>query len=178
FGGRKWPGAVLRLGMLMTHYREPIDFSLRKLEEANQAWLRWGRIRRQAGDTKLVPDPKPAPAIERLLFDDLNTAGAINSMQALARAAESGDQYAADALIASAAFLGIELRDAVVATQIPEEQEVLIMNAVASRLALIRERNWPEADRIRDELLRQGIQLKDGKDPATGERVTTWEVKR
>ncbi len=34
------------------------------------------------------------------------------------------------------------------------------------------------ADRIRDELLAQGIQLKDGKDPETGERVTTWEVKR
>jgi cysteinyl-tRNA synthetase len=31
---------------------------------------------------------------------------------------------------------------------------------------------------MRDELLAQGIQLKDGKDPATGERVTTWEVKR
>jgi cysteinyl-tRNA synthetase len=27
FGGRKWPGEVLRLAMLMTHYREPIDFS-------------------------------------------------------------------------------------------------------------------------------------------------------
>jgi cysteinyl-tRNA synthetase len=26
--------------------------------------------------------------------------------------------------------------------------------------------------------LEQGIQLKDGKDPVTGERVTTWEVKR
>ena len=34
FGGRKWPGEVLRLAMLMTHYREPIDFSVRKLEEA------------------------------------------------------------------------------------------------------------------------------------------------
>ena len=28
------------------------------------------------------------------------------------------------------------------------------------------------------DLLAQGIQLKDGKDPATGERITTWEVKR
>ena len=35
FGGRKWPGEVLRLAMLMTHYREPIDFSVRKLEEAS-----------------------------------------------------------------------------------------------------------------------------------------------
>ena len=40
------------------------------------------------------------------------------------------------------------------------------------------DKNWAEADRIRDELLAQGIQLKDGKDPVTGERVTTWEVKR
>jgi cysteinyl-tRNA synthetase len=60
--------------------------------------------------------------------------------------------------------------DAVVANKI----EV----AIATRLDFIREKNWAEADRIRDELLAQGIQLKDGKDPVTGERVTTWEVRR
>jgi cysteinyl-tRNA synthetase len=49
---------------------------------------------------------------------------------------------------------------------------------IEARLAFIREKNWAEADKIRDELLAQGIQLKDGKDPATGERITTWEVKR
>ena len=49
---------------------------------------------------------------------------------------------------------------------------------VDRRLAFIREKNWAEADKIRDELLAQGIQLKDGKDPVSGERVTTWEVKR
>ncbi len=40
------------------------------------------------------------------------------------------------------------------------------------------DKNWAEADRIRDELLEQGIQLKDGKNPETGKRITTWEVKR
>jgi len=49
---------------------------------------------------------------------------------------------------------------------------------IAERLAFINAKNWVEADRIRDSLLAQNIQLKDGKDPATGERVTTWEVKR
>ncbi len=48
FGGRKWPGEVLRLAMLMTHYREPIDFSVRRLEEAETILERFGRIRQDA----------------------------------------------------------------------------------------------------------------------------------
>ena len=34
FGGRKWSGEVLRLAMLRTHYRQPIDWTVRGLEEA------------------------------------------------------------------------------------------------------------------------------------------------
>ncbi|TIL79275.1 MAG: cysteine--tRNA ligase, partial [Mesorhizobium sp.] len=56
--------------------------------------------------------------------------------------------------------------------------EDAIAKAIARRLELIAAKNWTQADRIRDELLAQGVQLKDGKDPVTGERVTTWEVKR
>jgi cysteinyl-tRNA synthetase len=46
------------------------------------------------------------------------------------------------------------------------------------RLEMLKAKNFAEADRIRDDLLARGIQLKDGKDAATGERVTIWEVKR
>jgi len=49
---------------------------------------------------------------------------------------------------------------------------------LAERTAARAAKDWAEADRIRDELLVQGIQLKDGKDASTGERITTWEVKR
>jgi cysteinyl-tRNA synthetase len=49
---------------------------------------------------------------------------------------------------------------------------------VEMRLELLKAKNFAEADRIRDELAGKGVQLKDGKDPATGERVTTWEMKR
>ena len=45
FGGRKWPGEVLRLAMLMTHYREPIDFSVRRLEEAEKFVEKFGNDR-------------------------------------------------------------------------------------------------------------------------------------
>jgi len=46
------------------------------------------------------------------------------------------------------------------------------------RLEMLKAKNFAEADKIRDDLLTKGIQLKDGKDPVSGERVTTWEVRR
>jgi len=49
---------------------------------------------------------------------------------------------------------------------------------ISERLSFLNAKNFAEADRIRDELASQGIQLKDSKHPETGERVTTWEVKR
>ena len=52
--------------------------------------------------------------------------------------------------------------------------EPLIAARSASRAA----KDFKESDRIRDELAKMGIALKDSKDPATGEIITTWEVAR
>lgn len=41
FGGRSWPGAVLRLAMLKTHYRQPIDWTVRSLHEAFSELRNW-----------------------------------------------------------------------------------------------------------------------------------------
>ena len=51
-----------------------------------------------------------------------------------------------------------------------------IEEKIKQRLVLIADKNWAEADKIRDVLLAKGVQLKDGKHPETGERVTTWEM--
>ncbi|RWC94252.1 MAG: cysteine--tRNA ligase [Mesorhizobium sp.] len=165
FGGRKWPGEVLRLAMLMTHYREPIDFSVRKLEEAENTLRKWKR----ASDLAPAAGQLPA-AVVAALSDDLATYAAFQQLTQLAGEAAEGNDAAAS-LKAALAFLGFDVGTA-------EVDEAAIAKAIAKRLALIAEKNWPEADRIRDELLVQGVQLKDGKDPATGERVTTWEMKR
>ena len=53
-----------------------------------------------------------------------------------------------------------------------------IATLIEARNAARKARDFKEADRIRDELAAMGIQLKDAKDPATGEIKTTWEVKR
>ncbi len=49
---------------------------------------------------------------------------------------------------------------------------------ITQRLTLLADKKFAEADKIRDDLLAQGIQLKDSKDSETGERITNWEVKR
>ncbi|MGN6534892.1 MAG: cysteine--tRNA ligase [Mesorhizobium sp.] len=166
FGGRKWPGEVLRLAMLMTHYREPIDFSVRKLEEAENTLRKWKRAADLAdGREATVP-----AAVLEALSDDLATYTAFQALTLLA--GEAGeDAAAASAVKAALAFLGFE-------TEVAEVDGNAVAAAIARRLAVIAAKDWAEADRIRDELLAKGIQLKDGKDPATGERITTWEVKR
>ncbi|PRD45879.1 cysteine--tRNA ligase [Phyllobacterium phragmitis] len=183
FGGRKWPGEVLRLAMLMTHYREPIDFSVRKLEEAERILLRFFRkikafdlammSRDQDEGALASPDAKRPPStVADALLDDLNTVSAVKAIHDLR----------ADADVDGALqLLGINWRSYLQTVtewskHSPELPE--IEASIEARLSFISEKNFAEADRIRDELLKQGIQLKDGKDPATGERVTTWEVKR
>ena len=65
FGGRKWPGEVLRLAMLKTHYRQPIDWTVKALEEAEDL--------RSGSDYKLVSADRPmSPRVapEVLVLDD------------------------------------------------------------------------------------------------------------
>lgn len=166
FGGRKWPGEVLRLAMLMTHYREPIDFSVRKLEEAENTLRKWKR----AADLAPAAAQQLPAAMVDALSDDLATYAAFQVLTQLAGEAAEGNDAAAS-LKAALLFLGFDVGAAKV-----DEGE--IAKAIDRRLELIAAKNWTEADRIRDELLAQGVQLKDGKDPVTGERITTWEVKR
>ena len=184
FGGRKWPGEVLRLAMLMTHYREPIDFSVKRLEEAENILRRWARIQKTQSErdwnelNNALSNPVPADTVMTLLADDLNTAAAIQALQTMAKAAEAGTDDGALRLLGTVAFLGVDLAKATAELSAPQIEDALINDTIQERLAFIAAKNWAEADRIRDELLDKGIQLKDGKDPETGERVTSWEVRR
>jgi cysteinyl-tRNA synthetase len=175
FGGRKWPGEVLRLAMLMTHYREPIDFSVRRLEEAEKLLDRWL-------DATFFKEPSGDEFISRdvieALSDDLSFWDVVQFFHKLRSSSHEKDWRT---LEASLRLLGLFpdyetwMRNRLNFHPISKAQ---IDDKINERLALLAAKNFAEADRIRDELLEQGIQLKDSKDPATGERVTTWEVKR
>ncbi|MBB3425289.1 cysteinyl-tRNA synthetase [Rhizobium sp. BK312] len=164
-GGRTWPGEVLRLAMLMTHYREPIDFSVKRLEEAERLIAKW-----PAAD---VSGAAPDETVLAALGDDLNTVAAIQALHALAQAANA-DARLLSVFAASADLLGLLPKKA----EIDEAVAAEIDAKVRQRLELLKVKNFAEADKLREELTTRGVQLKDGKDAATGERITTWEIKR
>jgi cysteinyl-tRNA synthetase len=177
FGSNVWHGSVLRFAMLTTHYRQPIDFTAERLVEARKQLADW--IDLVAG---LDESDEPPAELVAVLADDLNFSEAKALMAGWAR--QKGDRDSATKLSRAMRFLGLwagEASEEIYSygreiSDVPAETEILAF--IAARLDARRAKNFAEADRIRTELDGMGILLKDAKDPATGEIVTTWEVKR
>lgn len=177
FGGRKWPGEVLRLAMLMTHYREPIDFTVKRLEEA---WLILKRWNLAAEEQEAHADGLPDAAVVVALADDLDSSAIVGRLHEMARQHDD-----VGTLSATLQLLGLHWPEWKKADQ-QAAAAILASNAVteadidariAARLAALNAKNFADADRIRNELAEQGIALMDYKDEA-GQRATKWEVKR
>src|SRR5262245_9491658 len=71
FGGQKWHGRALRLAMLMTHYRQPLDWTADRLFEARSSVYDWNMLCHGVPGTTEIPQEIFAP-----LCDDLNTPAA------------------------------------------------------------------------------------------------------
>jgi cysteinyl-tRNA synthetase len=170
FGGRSWPGEVLRLAMLMTHYREPIDFTVKRVEEAEDKLRSWQRTASSAKGTG-APD---ASVIEALA-DDLNFHRASVAMDVIARKANRGVETAVECLAATLEFFGFS-KDGLLSDALVFDHS-RVEDAVQARLAALNAKDFAKADEIRSALLAEGIQLMDSKNDA-GERVTKWEIKR
>jgi cysteinyl-tRNA synthetase len=178
---RDWPGEVLRLAMLRTHYRQPIDWTVKALEESRKLLDRWyaaaGDSQPWAGDNPLIE-----PVLEPLL-DDLNTPLAITATHHLADEA-SDDHEGEDRSRFRAALhlLGLlQASESEWRAWRPagiEIDESKVAQLIAARSAARGSRNFAEADRLRGQLESLGVQLKDSRDATTGELITTWELRR
>ena len=159
-----WPGEVVRLNMLRSHYRQPIDWTVKGLEESWKALASWTSVPEFSGSH----DEKIAPAVFDALADDLNTPMMVAALHVM-----HGKEEGA-ALAATLRALGFKNK--------PESKKTvdtaIVQSLIAQRLEARREKNFKESDRIRDELAGMGVTLKDAKDAKTGEMTTTWEVAR
>jgi cysteinyl-tRNA synthetase len=163
YGGRSWNGGILRLAMLMTSYREPLDFTARRLLEAENLIGSWPLVER----TGSSPDPE----IVGHLSDDLDTVGAIKALHALAHKAGKSDA-ALEAFSASASLVGLGRP----APRLSQEQRHDIEQLVEERAAFVRAGDWASADALRASLTEIGVAVSDYRDPSTGERRSKWRI--
>lgn len=183
FGGHAWAGEVLRLAMLRTHYRQPIDWTVRALEDAMQTLKNWANVLEQNQTSFDSGGALPEDFLSALT-DDLNTPMAIAEMHKLAEAGRRGHVNSAQELHRAGKFLGVVSHALMssadlasigqVATELlPTQSREEVKLKLDARKAARKAKNFKEADRIRDELKTMGIELEDKKDG-----TTVWKVKR
>jgi len=150
-----WPGDVLRLNMLRSHYRQPMDWTVHGMKES------WGMLERWYDEAEPIASRRIGDAFLAALCDDLNTPQAIAELH----------KGSVEELSGGLSLLGFS----VVSERIEAKSSVdagEIVRDIEARNAARKARDFREADRIRDALLAKGIVLKDGPDG------TTWEVKK
>jgi cysteinyl-tRNA synthetase len=181
FGGRKWPGEVLRLAMLRTHYRQPIDFTVKALDEAARTLDKWYQVVDvELPDTEDEREKEDREFVETL-DDDMNTPQALSRLHAIyseIKGPLSGfpQIQRKRSFKRSGQLLGLfqTTKDDWFAPKLaPSELETYVEAQIRERDQARLGKNWAESDRIRDELAAKGVVLKDNKDGKT-----TWEVKR
>jgi cysteinyl-tRNA synthetase len=170
-----WPGEVLRLNMLRTHYRSPIDWTLKGLEESARTLDDWYAVARD------LPGERVAGSVIEALTDDLNTPQMIAALHSLRNLAQDGDELLRDEFAASLrmlGFLSVTGAEWQARKQAARGIDASHVDAlIAERTAARARKDFKESDRIRDELAAMGVAIKDGKD-ADGKPVTTWEIVR
>jgi cysteinyl-tRNA synthetase len=179
-----WPGEVVRLNMLKTHYRQPIDWTVAGLEESRNILEGWAYTLKDFAQPMDRGLKAPTEVVEAL-SDDLNISGALAAMHGFAKGARAGNQRDATHLFNAVDLLGVDrsqwhLKDDEMRfrTTTDDAFNAKINALIESRKDARTAKNFAESDRIRDELVAMGIQIMDAKDPVTGELTTTWEVKR
>jgi cysteinyl-tRNA synthetase len=184
-GAMPWSGDVIRFAMLMTHYRQPIDWTPTRLAAAwynLETFMSLGKARlgfNESTDIAADRQINTAQVSKNLLgflLEDLNTPAAIqahlSSLVDEARKDDDAGVAAARQILVDCLFLGIDpFRSLRNEWQQQDGEE--IEKQIERRKSARARKDWKESDRIRDELAKVGVELEDHKDG-----TTTWKLKR
>ncbi len=176
-------GEVIRLGLLATHYRQPMDWTADVLKEARKKLDRIYGVLRESGVTENKQPSsklKPPEAVVRALEDDVNTPLALTELLAITRDANRTTNLKqrrrkAELLRAGAWLLGIGQRDFRswfgTSNRLGGLDEAAIVAMVKEREVARSARNYAEADRIREQLVEHGVIIEDSPQGVRWRRV-------
>ncbi len=164
-----WPGEALRFALLTAQYRQPLDFTFDLLKQAKASLDRFYNALAQSAEPAAGPVPDDVLAA---LNDDLNSPQAIFIMHSLADGVFRGEKGAGAALRGAGAVMGLLQSSAKEWFQSGDDDEAgEIEDLIAQRLAARANKDFAEADRIRDDLKARGIDLMDGPEGTTWRRT-------
>ena len=153
------PGEAVRLALLATHYRQPLDWTTRGLREAESILRQW-----RSGVAEADGDLPPPEDVLEALRDDLNTPKAISVLHRLAKAGDFGGLRAGAELLGLLTDeLGKWARPESASPAIAARLDVLLAERAAARA----QRDYLRADRIRELLQEAGVEIVDGRAQST-----------
>jgi cysteinyl-tRNA synthetase len=163
-------GQILRLALMNTHYKQPLDWNDKLLEECKNTIEKWYKVYLPLKTPSKIPDDMLLP-----LYDDLNTPGYIANLHKLFDRANEGDDNEKKIFISACNFIGIlnqtkkEWLDFKKKKSLISEEDIL--KKIELRNKARETKDYKVADKIRDELLDKEVLIedKDGK--------TSWKIK-
>jgi len=166
----KVSGQVLRLALMSAHYKQPLDWNDKLLSDCENTLNKWYNIEYADHNLDNLPEDVLKP-----LFDDLNTPGYIANLHKLYDEAIKGGDNDKNLFISACKFVGLlnetkeqwlNFKKSKISIN-EKEIELKINQRNQARL----NKDYKEADRIRDELFDKGILIedKDGR--------TLWKLK-
>ena len=170
-----YQGEVIRFNMMLTHYRQPLNWTEKSLQDSKKTLDKWYKILDKHDHTLTRKNELISDKILNALADDVNTPQAIAELHQLSKVASDGDIEALESFYNSCQFLGILTSDynswSSWKSKTNDIDENLINKLIEKRNEARNAKDFAEADRIRDELLDMDVILEDR------DNKTTWKLK-
>ena len=166
---KHYNGQVLRLALLSSHYKQPLDWNEKLLDQQKNTLDKWYSLYEESYSQKKIPY-----CFESLL-DDLNTPEYISKLHELYNEAFKGDKDKKETFNYACRLIGIFNENKKSWENYKKKSvkisEKNIINKINERLEARKKGDFKLADKIRIELLNEGVLIEDKKDK------TNWKYK-
>lgn len=167
---KKVSGQVLRLALLSAHYRQPLDWNEKLLSECEKTISKWYEGHTKIEKSVLIPDEYLQP-----LYDDLNTPGYIANLHKLFEKSQKGSVKDKEIFVSACNFIGLLNESRASWDKFKQSKSKIsveeIKQKIDERNNARKNKDYKNADKIRNELLDKGVLIEDKDDK------TQWKFK-